>query len=168
MSTIASPPAQDSLIQTDPSVRERRNPFYIGANWLRWLQDSLIKRIQAAPEVLLANYQLLNQNTSILAAALPLGILGAGTYEVWAYVRPTTADGVGSTIAVALGWTENALALSKVVAQVTSDSVLDAAVGAVRVTIDANSALTYATAYTSVTPGKMKYKLQFTVKAISQ
>jgi hypothetical protein len=168
MSLIASPPAQDSLIETEEEKPTRRDPFYIAKGWLQWLQDAVIARIQAAPEILIHNYQLTNQNASLGSTPIPIGNLPAGVYEVECYVRPTTADGVSSSIAVALGWTENALALSRVVATVAGapDSVLVTANGRIRVLIDAFSPLTYATVYASNTPGQMRYKLQITVKSI--
>ena len=168
MSTIASPPAQDSLIELDERLPWLKNPLIMAKGWLQWLQDAVLKRVQASPEILLGDYQLLGQGASIVAAGLPLPALGAGTYEVTSYMRVTTADGVSSSVALAIGWTENGLALSAVLGTIASDSVIDPRPNMLaRITIDANSPIIYATAYASNTPGKMKYRLGFTVKAIT-
>lgn len=166
---IAAPPNQDSVIEIDERVKERRNPFYMSKAWLIWILQSLLPRIDQAPIVLLSNYELTNQGAAIGTTALPLGQLAAGVYEVEYFARKTTIDGAASSLTVSLGWTDAApdsRSLSLSGAAMASDTLTTPQNGRIRVNILQNTALTFTTAYTSTTPGNMRYKLQFTVKQI--
>lgn len=167
MTVIAAPPTQDSVIELDMRDPERRKPFDLARVWVVWFLQSLVPRISASPEVLLANKEYANRNASIATTAIPTGVLSAGTYRVEYMLRVTTADGVASSVQLALGWTDSGgPALTQNFAPLALDSVTLPQTGAIRVTIAGNSSLTFNTAYASTTPGAMRYRVQFSVTRI--
>jgi hypothetical protein len=166
MSLIAAPPIQDSLVETDETDAARRNPFYLAKGWFIWLQDSIIARVQAAPQVLKV-LTLTNQNAAIGATAIPLGTVTAGIYRIAWYARITTVDGVSSSLTVTARWTEGAVALTLSGAAITGDTTTSVQSGIVEVQVDANAAISYSTAYASNTPGQMKYALRLIVERVS-
>jgi hypothetical protein len=167
MTVIASPPTQDSVIELDPRDPERRTPFTMARVWIVWLLQSLIPRISASPEVLQSNKEYANQNTSIGTTSIPTGILSAGAYRVEYTLRVTVADGVSSSVQLAIGWTDSAgVALTQNAAPLAADNVTVVQTGGLRVAIAGNSTITFNTTYASNTPGKMRYRLQFSVTRI--
>lgn len=166
MPTLAGPPYQDSIIETDETNPKRRDPFYVAKAWLLWLTDTVLKTLQQAPQIL-KTVALSAQSAAIGATAIPLGSLTAGTYRVSYYARITTPDGVASSLTVTLGFTETANSLSFVGSAMTGDTVTTVQTGTATIVIDAASAITYATAYSSNTPAKMKYRLQVVVERLA-
>lgn len=164
MSTLPGPPIQDSIIELDENDPKRRDPFYVAKTWLLWLMDTLLDAVQAAPQVL-KTLPLSGQSAAIGATAIALGSLSAGTYRVSYYARITTPDGVASSLTVTLGWTES-VALTLSGAAMTGDTVTTVQTGVATIVIDAASAITYATAYSSNTPAKMKYRLTVLVEKV--
>jgi hypothetical protein len=165
MPTIASPPAQDSLIELDETRRDRRDPFYVARTWLLWLQDALVTRVQAAPELRTA-VTLTAQNAAIGATPIPLASVTAGRYRISFYVRITTADAVSSSLTVTLGWTDSGIACTQSGAALTGNAVTTTQSGSIVVQSDANAPLTYSVAYTSNTPGTMQYRLSVVCESL--
>lgn len=165
MSLIASPPIQDSLIETNDLDPQRRNPFYMAKGWIVWLQDSILARIQASAQVLKV-ITLTNQSAAIGATAVPLGTVTAGMYRIAWYARITTVDGVSSSLTVTARWTEGAVALTLSGAAITGDTTTSVQSGVIAVQVDANAAISYSTAYASNTPNKMKYALRVVVERV--
>lgn len=170
MPQIASPPSQESLIEMDPRNPLRKDPFIIEKNWLRWIFESLIPKLQSTGETVLtpasSGGTLTDQHTSLAPTPLAVGQLSAGTYRITYYARVTTIDGVSSSLTVTLGWTEDALALSLSGPAMAADSISAPQSGSIMVTIDQNSALTIATTYASNTPNQMRYKLEFLIEQL--
>jgi hypothetical protein len=66
---------------------------------------------------------------------------------------------VSSSLTVTLGWTSGGQALTLVGAAMTGDALTTVQTGSATVEKDANASITYATAYASNTPDKMRYSL---------
>lgn len=170
MAAVAPPPSQDSLIQTDPNIPTRKNPFYVSVEWLRWILDSLLVRLGLTTEVLLSpddeGGTLTDQHASIAATPFPVGPLAAGTYRVTYYARKTTIDGVASQLTITIGFTEGGIPLVLSGAIMAVDSVTSPQSGTIEIPIDDNTSITYATTYVSTTPNQMRYKLRLSLEAI--
>jgi hypothetical protein len=164
MAVLADPPISDSLIETDETSPQRRDPFYMAKAWIIWILQALMPRVQASPEVILVNKEYADQHAAIGTTALPTGVLAAGVYLLQYYLRVTTNDGVASAVQVTLHWIEDsgaAESLSGV--NLNLDSTAVPQVGELRLTIGAATPLSFSTTYASTTPNKMRYKIQFTV-----
>ncbi len=166
MAILAGPPLQDSVIELDPTDPKRRDPFYMAKTWLLWLMDSLVKAVQAAPQIL-TTVALAAQSATIGATAIPLGSLTAGVYRVSYYARITTPDGMASSLTVNLSWVESGVALSVSGAAITGDATSSVQSGSALVIGDAAAAISYGTTYSSNTPAKMKYRLTVVVERVS-
>lgn len=166
MPTIAAPPVNDSLVQTDPLVPSRRDPFFIAREWLVWLQDALATRVQQAPAIL-TSVVLTNQSASIGATPIPLRSTSAGLYRVSVYARITTVDAVSSSLTISIGWTESAIPLTLSGAAMTGNLVTTVQSFSLIVQADANAPLNYSTAYISNTPAMMKYRLTVTCESLN-
>ncbi len=165
MANLPGPPFQDSLIELDEQSTARRDPFYMAKSWLLWLLDSLLKAVQAAPQIL-TTVPLQAQHATIGATAIPLGSVTAGLFRVSYYARITSPDGVGSSLTVTLSWTESAVALSLSGAAMTGDTTTTVQSGTVLIQGDAAAAISYATTYASTTPAKMQYRLTVVVERV--
>ncbi len=158
MPTIAAPPVNDSLVQTDPLVPARREPFFISREWLLYLQDALAARVQQAPAIL-TSVALTAQTASIGATPIPLRSVSAGLYRIAIYARITTVDAVSSSLTISIGWTESAIPLTLSGAAMTGNLLTTVQSFSLIVQSDANAPLNYSTAYVSNTPAQMKYRL---------
>jgi hypothetical protein len=165
MSVMAEAPLQASLIELDETQPTRKNPFYMATGWYRWLVDTLVARVATAPQCL-KTVTKTNQHAAIGATAVPLGTVSAGRYQLTWYARITTVDAVSSSLTVTLAWTEGGVALSISGSALTGNTTTTLQSGVIEVDVDASSAISYATAYASNTPGAMGYRLSVTVKAI--
>lgn len=179
--SLSGPPQGDSLIEQDlPPVDEQatlaarvktiedriRQPYYMAKTWLLWMMDTLLASVQASPQILKTVALPAGQHASIGATPIPLGSVAAGIYRVSYYARITSPDGVASSLTVALGWTESTIAQSISGAAMTGDSVTTVQTGSALIVVDASSAITYATTYTSNTPAKMQYRLTVTAEKV--
>lgn len=109
---------------------------------------------------------LVNQNAAIVTTNA-YAVLVDGLYEISWYVRKTTADGVSSSLTLTLGWTESGLPLTEAQAALGVDSTSAEQSGTKLIHVDANTALTFAVAYASNTPGQMKFRLDMCVRRLS-
>ena len=166
MPTIASPPVNDSLIELDPLVPSRRDPFFIAKSWLLYVQDALAARVQQAPAIL-TSVALTNQSASIGATPIPLRSVSAGLYRVSVYLRITTPAGVSSSVTVSIGWIESGVALSTSFAAVTGNTVTTTQSAMLLVQSDANSPITYAVTYASNPAAAAMFRLSVTCEALS-
>lgn len=162
---LSGPPIDDSVIQLNDQEAARRDPFYMALAWIRWFLDVLVPAIQAAPQIK-RTVSIVTQTATIGATSIPLGALAAGIYRIGYYARVTSPDGVASLLTVTLGWTESSQPLTLSGAAMTGDSLTTVQTGLAVVVVDAASALTYATTYSSNTPAKMQYRLTVVVEQI--
>jgi len=165
MSNIASPPSNDSLIETDENIASRRDPFYISKSWQIWLQQSLVDQVQSAPSSLRI-VVLIDQNATIGATPIPLASITAGQYRLQWYARITTPDGVASSLTISAGWTESATTLSISGAAMTGDTTTTVQTGTLLLQADANAAITYSAVYSSNTPGAMRFRLSISLEGL--
>lgn len=128
--------------------------------WILWLQDALLPRVQASPQVLSTVKVLTGQGASIAATALPLGLLQAGIYRISVYGRVTRAAGTSSSLTLTIGFTEGGVPVTISGAANVSNSVNSAQGLVFQVAIDRSTAITYATTYVSVGAPTMQYEIQ--------
>lgn len=160
MAIISSPPLLSSVIENDEKIPARRDPFYMAKAWILWIQDALVPRIQACPQVLSTVKILTGQVASIGATALPLGLLSAGIYRISIYGRVTTAAGVNSSLTLTVGFTEGGVPVTISGAANVSNSINSAQGFVFQVPIDRSTAITYATTYASAGAPVMAYEIQ--------
>lgn len=128
---------------------------------LRW--QSLIDGFQQSNNV--ANTPVTAQTAAITTTNAYV-TLAAGLYRVSYYMRKTAADGVSSSLAFTLGWTDNGVPVTYTNPALTLDSVVAVQSGSSVVYADANAAITFAVAYASNTPGKMTYNLYIVIESL--
>lgn len=134
-------------------------------DWYRWFYEVYSLTV-ASTQLIGTPLSLLAQGAAIGTTTLTLPALPNGLYRINWYIRVTTPDGAGSSVALTVGFTESAVSLSKPFAAITGDTVTTFDQNAVFAQVDQNTALTYATAYSSTTPGKMKYRLSIAVEKV--
>lgn len=159
METIASAPIQDSLIETNEQIPSRRDPFYIAKGWINWIFQSLIPRVEAAPQVLKV-VDLTAQAAAIPATPIPLPVLAAGQYRVSWYVQITTPASIASATQITIGWTFNGVAQSFVGTLVNGNLTTSYESDELFLSIDRATAITYAASYVSAgTPMDFAFSL---------
>lgn len=130
---------------------------------LRW--ELLRSLFQLTPSV--GSARATNQNASVLTTAaytIPAG--QGGLFRVSYYIRKTTIDGVASSLTMTLGWTDT-LALTQAFAALAADAVTAYQTDSILIEADGSSDLTFAIAYTSNTPGQMKYRYSVLVEKVA-
>lgn len=165
MATIAPPPIYTDIIQLDEQGRPLGGRYLFSRDVLVWIQQSLIPPIQASG-TLLTPVSLTNQSATIAVTPIPLPALASGVYRITTYARITTADGAGSSLAVTIGWTESTVSLSKPFAAMTGDTTTTVDSQTFTMVIDQASPITYAAAYSSTTPAKMRFRLTVKIEAL--
>lgn len=111
--------------------------------------------------------ELANQNASILTGLL-FNTTQAGYYRVTFTARRTAVDGVASTLTFTWHWTDGGAPLSDTATVNATDTTGSLYTGTRMFPCDASIGLTYDMAYTSNTPGAMKFKIGVTVEFIVQ
>lgn len=157
--TLSLIPANVPIVDIDgPS------PGSITLFFRQWIQ----KLIDNTPNNSLITTPLLltNQNAAIVTTNA-YAVLVDGLYEISYYIRKTTADGVSSSLTVTLGWTESGVPLTETQAAIAADATTAEQSVSKLVHVDANTALTFAIAYASNTPGQMKYRVDVCVRRLS-
>ena len=166
MALLPSPPLQDSIVEIDQTNTQRRDPFYVAQAWVVWILNSLIPRVQTATQVL-KTQSLANQSAAIGATPLVgLPVLDAGFYRVGYMVAKTIADGVSSSVTVTLGFTTDGVSRTLSGSALTLDATTAVQSGEILARLDRSTSVTYATAYASNTPAKMRYTLDLAIEAL--
>lgn len=137
---------------------------YLSGDAYRWLSQ-LVTVAGSAPSAY-PKVSIAGQGAAITTVNIPLPSLSAGDYSVAYYARVTTPDGAGSSLTVSLGWTESAVSLAFSGSAMTGDTTTTVQSGNVIVRVDGGTPITYATAYSSTTPGKMRYRLDVVVSQL--
>jgi hypothetical protein len=130
---------------------------------LRW--EQLRALFQLSPSVALIQSDL-NQSATVVTTNAYTTASG-GRFRVSWYLRKTVADGVNSSLTITLGWVESAVALTEPQAALVTDTIFAEQNGSVTVEADPNSALTFAIAYASNTPAKMRFRYTVIVEQIA-
>lgn len=137
----------------------------VTSDWLLWFYQ-ILQNLQGATRTLGSPLQLTGQNTAIGLSTLTLPTLANGNCRVNWYIRIEVPDGVASSVALTIGFTDTAIALSKTFPAITGDTIATFGEGSMFVPIDQNTAITYQTSYGSVTPNKMHYRLVIDVESV--
>lgn len=91
----------------------------------------------------------------------------AGIYRMTFSIRRTAVDGAGSTLIFTGHWTDGGTPLSFAFPVNNTDTTGSLYTGTMEVPIDVNTPVTYDIAYTSTTPGQMKYKRLVTLELLA-
>lgn len=139
---------------------------YLNTDYYQYL-FALQARTQAASELLTNPLVLTEQAAAIAATPIPLPELQSGLYIVRYYARITTPASVNSSLTVTFTCTESGLSIPQSGQAITGNTTTTAKSESFVLLVDANSPITYATAYVSNLAG-MKYRLTITVEALSR
>lgn len=171
-STVIAPPFYSvAVTPRDPIDAQRQGirlpDLIMSDDWLRYFNEQqrvIEKATQAValgPQVNLAS-----QGASIGTTAIPLGTLSAGLYRVSYYFRITRAATASSSLQLTIGWTETVSLTISGTAE-TGNTVTTVQVGTLPLVVDASSAITYATSYSSTGATSMLYRLRIDVERVT-
>lgn len=155
----------DPIPINEPLTSDNPNS-YMNGYWYRWL-SKLVGLSANSATILGSTVSLTNQHASIGLTGIPLPTLANGLYRVTYYARLTTNDGVSSSLAVTIGYTDKAVTCTIAPrVTLTADAVTAGLTDSVMVRIDQSSQLSYKTTYASNTPNKAIYDLVIIVEQI--
>lgn len=120
---------------------------------LRW--EDVQQSAQVVPSR--QSTSLTGQSAAISGEALYTALV-EGLYRVSLYLRRTVVDGVSSSLQATLSWIDHAQTLNKALAVMPTDSVTEVQDSTSVLWSDAASDIELSIAYTSNTPGAMKYE----------
>lgn len=119
----------------------------------RWEEVRLAFGFVAAKAIVQATTQ-----SASIVGALILTTTIAGVYRIAFSARRTAVDGVGSTLTATIHYLDGGVPVSIPFPVNNTDTTGSVYYGSVDVPVDAISNITFDQAYTSVTPGLMKFK----------
>lgn len=129
-----------------------------------WITDTWSQSLDQQSQQLASSPVTINQiaskdaNAAVATSDLSGIVVAGGLYEVRTYQQITTVDGVSSSLQVTIGWTYNGVIQSETFTALTGDTLTTKLTGPSKVfRADAATPITYAIAYASNTPAKMKY-----------
>ena len=157
MSASFDPPPWLSTV-VDPSR-------ILSGDWTRWV-GLLWLRVRAGAVLVGSAVNLTNQSTS-KSTTTAFTTVQTGLYRISTYLRVTVADGVASSTTLTLTWREGSQTVTKAFTVVNGDTVTTFETQSVLVGADSGTVITYAVAYTSTTPAKMRYRFSLTVEQVS-
>ena len=149
-------------IPSDQEITERGGPITTYFR-LRW--QELIDSFTQVPTK--TDTGTVSGLTAALATTTLLTTTQGGVYEVGYYIRKTVAGGVSSSLTVTIGWTENAIALTRVFTALTLDSTVANQSDTIPILVDANADITLAVAYASDVADTMTWRYRATVKQLA-
>ena len=149
-------------IPSDQEITERGGPITTYFR-LRW--QELIDSFTQVPTK--TDTGTVSGLTAALATTTLLTTTQGGVYEVGYYIRKTVAGGVSSSLTVTIGWTENAIALTRVFTALTLDSTVANQSDTIPILVDANADITLAVAYASDVAATMTWRYRAVVKQLA-
>lgn len=153
--TFAPLPQNTDLVSTARKITRDWVDFFV----------SILTRVEATPKELTA-VRLDAQAASIATANLT-AVLSAGSYRVSTYVVVTQAPTTSGDVTVTLSWTHGGVLRSVDLQTLTwTSGLINAVLGEVVMTVDADTSITYQTVYHSVGATPLKYALHFTVEQV--
>lgn len=159
------PGAQDNWVDQvkDPDSGKTRYPLSLEAiNWLLPLTNS----VNAAPQQIGTFVDLTGQNDAIPATSLDDGSLQTGLYALSIWSRVEVPDGVSSAVQVTVTYTSGGVVQSFVGTNVNGNTTTSKSQQTVPLWIDAGTAVTYQTSYSSNTPNAMEYQLAIALQLV--
>ena len=133
-------------------------------DWTRWMSVFWL-RVRSAAALVGTAVSLSNQSATI-ATKTAHTVVQTGLYRVSTYLRVTVADGVASSTTLTLTWREGSQTVTKAFPVVNGDTVTTVESQSLLVGADSGTVITYAIAYTSTTPAKMRYRFSLTVEQV--
>lgn len=150
--------------RNDLVVGQPPNPSWISRVWQIWLK-AVVDAVESAT-VTVGSASLTAQAAAISTTdALP-DTGASGLFRVSWFLRIAQAATTSSSVAVTVGWTSGSVALTSSGAALTGNTTSTYQSGSVMVQADANTALTYATSYSSVGATAMQYALSVAVERL--
>ena len=133
-----------------------------------WLQ-ALVTRDQQLADTprAVVDKILASQVAAIGATSLALGSTSGGVYRANVIARITTAATTSSSLSVTLRWTMGGVNLSRASAALTGNTTGTYLVDVFPARIDANTAITYETAYASVGATVMAYRIEVLLERLA-
>ena len=148
----------------DRATGEKRVEGYVETDWYQWFL-ALWGRVNRSAERL-ASKRLVLQDASIAATSLPLGSLSPGMYRVSWRFRITRAATINSSLLFTLGWTDDAVSLTRSSVAKTGNTPATEDNDTWLIRIDQAAAVTYATTYVSNGATVMQYELEVVVDSV--
>ncbi len=126
-----------------------------------WILQTLIPALQQSPSLSggAPAFSETGQNAAIAPTSLALGTVSTGLYRISVYIRVTSADGVASSIAPIVTFTDGAVAASETGSALTSDNIALPGWWVFIIAVDQPGPIDISTTYSSNTPGLMQYKI---------
>ncbi len=145
-----------------PIVEEKGHTILM--TWSRWftaVRAAVNKRAEVVGSIALTG-----KTASIAATTLPTSVLSHARYRISYAVRVTTAAGVTSSIQVAIGWTDGAIAQTYTGSALAGNTTATQESAVIIAHCDSASAITYATTYASNAAATMVYQLDIIVEQL--
>lgn len=154
--SLDSPPYKADVVETSRKMT---------GDWIRWL-NVFWDRVFAAILAVGNGVSVTDQSASI-GTTTAFTVTQGALYRLSWYIRVTVADGVSSSAQLTITWREGAHTSSKTFTALTGDttSTYDGAVWPFYA--DSGTQITYAVAYASNTPLKMRYRAALAVEQLS-
>jgi hypothetical protein len=137
----------------------------VTSDWLLWF-FAIYGILTSSTQTVGTPLALTGQGAAIGLSTLTLPALQNGRYRVSWYIHISAPDGAGSSVQLTIGFTQGAQALTKTFPAITGDTLTTFDQASMFILIDQNTGITYQTAYSSTTPGKMKYSLNIAVESV--
>lgn len=132
---------------------------------IAWLLP-LTNSVNAAPQQIGLFIDRTGQSAAIVATALDGGSLATGLYQLSIWSRVEIVDGVSSSVQVTVTYTSGGVVQTFVGTLVNGNLTTSKSQQTVPLWIDANTAVTYQTAYASNTPAMMRYQLTIALQLV--
>ena len=142
------------------------NAWHIADKWLKWF-NAIAGQVAASPQQQPTPVSKTGQNAAIGTTTLNLGSTTAGVYRVSYYARITTAGSVSSSLTVTIGWTDHSVAVTGSGAAMTGNTTTTFQSNSVMFYSDANTPITYSTAYAANAASSMQYELYVVLEAVA-
>lgn len=131
-----------------------------------WLQAFTTRDQQLAQTTQTVTDTTVAGTAAIGATALDVGVNG-GLWRVNVIARITTPATTSSSLTPTFRWTTSGVALSRTMTAITGNTTSTYSVDTFPVRLDANTSLTYETAYASVGATAMQYSLEMAVERLA-
>ena len=165
---LESPPLYEPVAVSDDlkhPLATRLPTLIMGYEWLRWI-STLTSVVDASPSRKV-HRRLSGQVAAIGATALAIGSVGAGIWRVSYFARITTPAGVSSSLTVSFGYQTGGVTQSDSGAAIVGNTTATHQFGTLVIRVDADTPISYSTAYASNPAGAMAYSLDVTAEALA-
>ena len=158
---LGDTPTKEPLVRWHPSTHPLNPKLplpFINPRWQRHFSDQ-VTEIQKKP-TRQASVLRSAQGAAIATTALPIGSVRIGLWHVSYYVQIVTVAGVSSSVTVTFAWTYKGAAITNTFTAVTGNTLTSWGSAVLPIRVDADTPISYSTAYASNPAGAMRYDLQ--------